>query len=121
VSAFTVEVPDELAARLRSHQKQLTQILERGLRQVESVARSGYVDATEVLEFLARLPQPEEILALHASASLQRRVEELSEKQREGTLTAEEASELDHYLYVDRLVRLAKAHAQRRAKTSASD
>lgn len=114
MSAITLDVPEDLAARLRPRAAQMPQILERGLRQVEAAGQQGYVDATEVLECLARQPGPEEILALRASPSLQRRVEELERRKRSGKASPDELGELDHYLYIDRLVRLAKAHAQRR-------
>ena len=114
MSAITLEIPEELAARLRPRAAQAPEILERGLRQVEAAGQPGYMDATEVLECLARLPGPDEILALRASPSLQRRVETLLNMKRDGNASPEQLRELEHYLYLDRLVRLAKAHAQRR-------
>ena len=66
-----VEVPDELALRLSSLQEQLPQILELGLREWNADAQSGFSGLTDVLEFLANLPSPEEILALKSSEALQ--------------------------------------------------
>ena len=114
MSAVTVEVSDNLAARLHQHETQLPQILERGLRQVEAGGQPGYVDATDVFECLARQPEPQEILAMRASPLLQRRVEQLIQRKKDGQASVDEPGELEHYLFMDRLVRLAKAHAQRR-------
>lgn len=39
-------------------------------------------------------------------------LEELIEQEKDGLLTASEKDELDHYLVLERLIRLAKAHAR---------
>jgi hypothetical protein len=77
---INVEVPDDLAFRLISMQDQLPQILELGLQEWNADAQSGFSGLAEVLEFLASLPSPEEILALEPSDELQQQVEELLEK-----------------------------------------
>jgi hypothetical protein len=77
---INVEVPDDLAFRLSSMQDQLPQILELGLQEWNADAQSGFSGLAEVLEFLASLPSPEEILALEPSDELQQQVEELLEK-----------------------------------------
>ncbi len=68
MSAITITVPDELAERLRSKQDRLAEILELGLRDLKVENESGYAGAAEVLEFLARLPSPEEMLNLRPKA-----------------------------------------------------
>jgi len=50
--AVTVELPHNLAARIRKRENQLPQILER-VRQVEASGQAGYVDATDIFECLA--------------------------------------------------------------------
>lgn len=69
-----VEVSDELAMRLSPLQEQLTQILELGLREWSADAQSGFSGLADVLEFLANLPTPEEILALKPSEALQQHI-----------------------------------------------
>jgi hypothetical protein len=86
--AVTFDVSEPVAARLRLRAGQADQILEAGLRAVEAEAAPGYQSAAEILECLARLPDPVEILALRASASLQRRVEALIQRKKRGSSLA---------------------------------
>ncbi|MBI3698442.1 MAG: hypothetical protein HY238_26830 [Acidobacteria bacterium] len=111
MSAITLKVPDELAQRLRNQQKRLPEILELGLRELNAETQTGFGGAAEVLELLASLPSPEEILNLRPSEGLQRRVQELLGKSRAGKLTAQEEEEWERYQYLEHLVRMAKAKA----------
>ena len=108
---ITVEIPDELAQRLSPLQTQLPQILELGLREWTAEMRPGFSGLAEVLEFLAGLPIPEEILALQPSEELQQQIEALLEKNRTLGLSTEEEQLWHHYEYVEHLVRIAKAKA----------
>ena len=112
----TLTIPDDLATRLRTVENWLPEILELGLREWLS-APPGYVGMNDVFETLARLPTPEEVLALRPSTVLQTRIEELLVKARDGSLSSAELREWEHYEYVEHLVRLAKAQVlQRRAR-----
>lgn len=111
MSAITLKVPDELAERLRRQQDRLAEILELGLRGLNAETQRGFQGAAEVLEFLAGLPSPEEILNLRPSERLQRRVQELLEKSRTGKLTSLEEEEWERYQYLEHLVRMAKTKA----------
>ena len=64
----------------------------------------------EIAELLAQLA-PAKILALKASSEMQERLELLIEKSKEGLLTSREKDELDHYIVLERLVRLSKIRA----------
>jgi hypothetical protein len=108
---ISVEVPDDLAVRLSSLQDQLPQILELGLREWNADAQSGFAGLAQVLEFLANLPSPEEILALRPSPLLKQQIEGLLAKNRTIGLTAEEERLWQQYEYVEHLVRVAKAKA----------
>ena len=108
---ISVEVPDELAIRLSPLQDQLPQILELGLREWSADAQSGFSGLADVLEFLANLPTPEEILGLKPSKILQQQIKNLLEKNRTIGLTAEEERLWQQYEYVEHLVRVAKAKA----------
>src|SRR4051812_39880925 len=90
MSAITLQLPDELANRLRGHEERLPEILELGLREIVAEGQRGFEGAGEVLEFLAGLPTPQETLALRPSESLQRRVTDLLAKRRAGALSPEE-------------------------------
>ena len=111
MSAITLKVPDELAARLRSQEGRLPEILELGLRELNAEAQRGFEGAAQVLEFLACLPTPEEILKLQPSQRLEKRVRELLAQSRAGKLTAQEEEEWERYQYLEHLVRMAKAKA----------
>ena len=58
------------------------------------------------LEFLARLPTPEEIIALRPSQTLQARISALLEKNRTEGLTLAEEQEWEQYQYLEHLERL---------------
>jgi hypothetical protein len=106
-----VEVSDDLALRLSPVQGQLPQILELGLREWNTDVGAGFSGLAEVLEFLASLPAPEEILALKPSEALQQQITVLLEKNRDVGLTMDEERLWQHYEYVEHLVRMAKAKA----------
>src|SRR5437764_1299515 len=112
MSPITLEVPDDLAEQLRSLPEQVPRILELGLRQIRAESQGGYTGASEVLEFLAGLPTPEEILALRPSPTLQARIGDLLEKRRHGDLAPADAQEWERFQYLEHLVRVAKANAQ---------
>jgi hypothetical protein len=67
----------------------------------------------ELAELLANM-DPDKVLKFHASAGAQKRLEDLLEKNREGTLTTDEKAEIDRFMTVEHIVRLAKARARRR-------
>ena len=63
----------------------------------------------DLLDLLADSAEAERVLAFRLSAVKQARLDTLLDKNREGTLTAEEAAELDAYERFEHLVRLLKA------------
>jgi hypothetical protein len=65
----------------------------------------------EVIDFLTAFPRPEEIVAFRPSETLQQRASLLLDKKREGVLSAEEAHELDYFMILEHLMRMAKARA----------
>ncbi|MCP3963952.1 MAG: hypothetical protein GY719_39465 [bacterium] len=111
---LTLKVTDDLAARLRPHEEELPRILEFGLREVSADRLRGFEGVAEVLETLASLPTPEEVLALRPSTSFQERIDALLEKNRVDGLSQEEEREWERYQYLEHLVRLAKAKAKGR-------
>lgn len=111
MSAITLTVPDELAERLRNREDRLPQILELGLRELDAEALGRFEGAAEVLEFLAGLPTPEEILSFRPPELLARRVTRLIEKHRAGELTSREEDEWENFSFLEHLVRVAKTKA----------
>jgi hypothetical protein len=67
----------------------------------------------ELAAFLAAM-NPEKMLDFHASPQAQQRMEELQWKHKEQGLSAPETEEMERYLTVERIVRLAKIHAAQR-------
>jgi hypothetical protein len=108
---ISVTLPDELASQVRLHEDDLAQILALGLREWNARQQPGFAGLSSVMETLARLPAPQEVLSLRPSPEVQGRIEELLKKKRDGRLCAEEQKEWDQYQYVEHLVRLAKAQA----------
>jgi hypothetical protein len=70
-----------------------------------------------VADFIAEM-NPAKLLQLRATENDRERLEELIEKEKDGILTFSEKDELDHYLVLERLIRLAKAHARQRLAAS---
>lgn len=108
---ITLELPDDLASQLNALEDKLPQILEFGLRELNASPDSGLVGMTDILELLAKLPTPEEIIALRPSQVLQDRIQELLAKQKSQGLTAAEERIWQHYEYLEHLIRIAKAQA----------
>jgi hypothetical protein len=107
---LTLSIPDELATRIRAVEDRLPEILELGLRELLSLP-PAYAGLNDVLEVLARLPSPEEVIALRPSAQLQARIEALLEKSRGDGLSTEERKEWERYEYIEHLIRMAKVRA----------
>ncbi|MEB3295672.1 MAG: hypothetical protein VKJ24_21175 [Synechococcales bacterium] len=108
---ITVELPDDLALRLGPLRSQLPQILERGLVAWSDEGSTVFSGLSEVLEFLAKLPTPEEVLALRPSDTLSAKITELLEKNRAEGLTEAEEQLWQQYERVEYLVQMAKAQA----------
>jgi hypothetical protein len=66
----------------------------------------------EVIDFIAAGTTPQNVVAFRPSEEAQQRVSDLLQREKEGVLSAEEISELDHYLQLEHLMRLAKARAR---------
>lgn len=111
MTPITLELPDELADQVQTLSNQLPEILRLGLREFYAASQPGFKGAAELLEFLAGLPEPDEIMTLRPSDELQTRITELLEKNRLGGLSASEEEEWQQYEFLEHLVRIAKATA----------
>ena len=67
----------------------------------------------EIVDFIAGGTSSSEVVAFHPSEEARIRVAELVAREKTGSLSADERSELEHYLQLEHLMRLAKARAQR--------
>jgi hypothetical protein len=115
---ITIQVPDDLGQELQQVRDRLPEVLARGLREVLAERFDVYGDEQHVIEVLASQPTPEEILALHPTPALQERVSNLLRRNKHEGLTVEERAELDRYLVLEHLVRVAKARAFERLRHS---
>ncbi len=67
----------------------------------------------QIAELIAEL-NPAKVMALKANKELQNRFESLVEKSKESSLDFQEKDELDHYVVLERLIRLAKIRSHER-------
>ena len=61
----------------------------------------------QIADLIARL-DPIQVSTLRATPEMQERLEFLIDKSKEQTLNAKEKDELDHFIVLERLIRLAK-------------
>jgi hypothetical protein len=106
---ITLDIPEELFAKLGTLDQNLPQILELGANELLSRPQAGFTGFAEVLDFLANLPTPEEILNLRPSPALQDQIDRLSEKYQAHDLTASEQQLWQQYEYLEHVIRMAKA------------
>jgi hypothetical protein len=71
----------------------------------------------ETIDFLASGTTPEALIAFRPSEAAQRRLEELTARQRDGTLTPEEQQELSDTVQLEHLLILAKAQARQKLRS----
>lgn len=119
MTTITLEVPDELAARLNSLGGKLPELLSRllespvlGKQPATSRVATSHPVYKELVDFLASHPTQEQISRFQISAAAQERLADLLDRNREGGLTEAETAELDLYQLVHNAVVLLKARAQ---------
>jgi hypothetical protein len=66
----------------------------------------------EIVDFIATGTTPQAVVDYHPSADAQQRVAELIERDKDGTLSSEEKAELDHFMDLEHILRMAKARAR---------
>lgn len=66
----------------------------------------------EIVDFIAAGTTPQNVIAFRPSEASRRRVWELVEREKAEGISPEEASELEHYLQLEHIMRMAKARAQ---------
>lgn len=71
----------------------------------------------DFVSFMIAGKSPEEIIAFKASDSINQRVQELTIKERNSQITGDEKNELDQYMWLEHLMRLAKARAKKALKS----
>lgn len=74
-----------------------------------SVASPAYI---EIIDFIAAGTTPEKVVHFQPSREAQDRVALLIEREKESCLSAEEKAELDHFMDLEHILRMAKARAR---------
>ncbi len=72
----------------------------------------------EIVDFIAAGSSPQNVIAFRPSEEARQRVWDLVARERAGSLSQEETSELEHYLQLEHIMRLAKARAQRYSQSA---
>lgn len=67
----------------------------------------------EVIELIAAGSTPSKVISFRPSATAKARVADLVAREKTVGLTADETSELEHYLQLEHIMRLAKARAKK--------
>jgi hypothetical protein len=68
----------------------------------------------EFVDFLAGGSTPQGVIDFHPSEATKARVVDLIRRQKTASLSPDETAELNHYLHIEHLMRLAKARARQR-------
>ena len=66
----------------------------------------------EIIDFIASGTTPEAVTNFQPSAAAQQRVTELISREKEQPLSPEEQAELDHFMELEHILRMAKARAR---------
>lgn len=108
---LTITVPENLGQRVSEMPDRVPEILRIGLEKLDAGDAESYDGVAEILDKLAQLPSPDEVIALRPSNDLQNRIESLLEKNRDPGLTSDEEKEWQNYEHLEHVVRMAKARA----------
>lgn len=66
----------------------------------------------EIIEFIAAGTTPGNVAAFRPSEEAKERVAELTQREKNSEISPDEESELNHYLQLEHVMRLAKARAR---------
>ena len=66
----------------------------------------------EIIDFIAAGTTPKRVIAFQPSEEVKARVADLIHREKTNSLSSEESSELNQYLQLEHLMRLAKARAR---------
>ena len=125
MTTITLEVSDDLAAQISPLRDRLPSLLSQALellpvgQEKEILPQStSFTVFDEMIDFLASGPTPKQIIAHKVSPKLQKRLETLLGKNREGGLTMAEAAEMNAFRQVNHVLIRLKARAQRALQSS---
>ncbi|MEA5420501.1 hypothetical protein VB712_14810 [Spirulina sp. CCNP1310] len=105
MATLTLEIPDDLLARLTPIQDQLPHLLQQCLEPSQLTAQIY----RHILDFLISQPTPEEIANFRPTPAMQNRLTYLLERNNNQTLTPQEHQELNEYEKIEHLIILLKS------------
>jgi hypothetical protein len=70
----------------------------------------------EIIDFILAGKTPEQVASFQASDAVKARVEDLIRREKNNGLSVQETAELDSYMQLEHLMRLAKARARKLLK-----
>src|SRR5208282_5304322 len=76
------------------------------------VSNAAIPSYLEIIDFIANGTTPQAVADYRPSPEAQLRVAELIAQEKEGSLSVEEKSELDHFMDLEHILRVAKARAR---------
>ena len=117
MTTITIEIPDDLAAKidLATLPILLRELVGHKAVQMQAIAESDSLPRPlyrEITDFLAENPTTQQIMAFKISAAAQERLENLLDKNREEALSPGERAELDTYLQLSEWMSIQKARAR---------
>lgn len=115
---LTIHIPEALAPQMARYQDRMPEVIEAGIKAINVDSTVFQKETDQILMILTQDPAPETSLAIHPSESLQNRIQTLLSAAKENNLNAEERTELERYSMLEHLVRLAKAHAFKKVRSS---
>ena len=66
----------------------------------------------EIVDFIAAGTTPETVMDFHPSREAQQRLALLIEREKAGSVSPEEKAEIDHFMELEHILRMAKARAR---------
>jgi len=107
----TLDVPEKIGRAMQSLGADLPAAIKLGVDAWRSYPTATHRELAVAVQQLTTAATPEAVLALRPTPKLARRVHHLLEKNREAGLSPAENEEMDAYMRVEHLVRLAKGTA----------
>lgn len=107
----TLEVPEKMGREMQALGADLPAAIKLGLANWRLYPTATHRELAIAIRELITATTPEQVLALSPTSKLARRVRRLLDKNRETGLNSSENDEMDAYLRVEHVVRLAKGTA----------
>ena len=102
-------IPYDVALLERARQRSCLRVTLVGGPELSDTAIPSYL---EIIDFIATGTTPQAVVDYHPSADAQQRVAALIERDKDGKLSPEEKAELDHFMDLEHILRMAKARAR---------